>query len=419
MQQALPPHFYVSSSLLVTTAALAAFHLLGLHRDYVFLPVLGLAAVYALAHFVQQCRGRGEFSIDGSMAPGQLLRRALARYLVWLVVLYGGYQLYLAVPWYAGWEHQGTHRLFAEFLRVYLWAGLPYFALTLTFKASRREDFYDPAIRMLHVVRQIGRQLWRRLRHGDGSVPLLRVLRRPYNRKVFLNLLMRAYFLPVMVEQVAPASVGTLQTLYAGLDGGQWINWILALIAMLWLMDIFNASVAYALESRWLENRSRSIDLTIGGWLACLSCYPPLNELTGSLFAFAPFVASGQPGDLVYASLGLLMALKAAEAGLLAVHIYSDVSLGPSVANITLKKLQTRGLYGLVRHPGTVSKLALWLLQSAFYRQFWSVKLLFGYLGWGTIYVLRALTEERHLSKFAEYRAYREKVRYRFIPGLW
>lgn len=419
MQAALSPHFYVSSTLLVTAASLAVFHLLGLHQDYVFLPVLGLAAVYALAYFIRQCRRHGEFFIDGGMEPTQLLRRALARYLVWLVVLYGGYQFYLAAPWYGGWEHQSTHRLFADFLRVYLWAGLPYFALTLTFKASKREDFYDPAIRMLHVLRQIGRQLWRRLRHGDTAVPLLRVLRRPYNRKVFLNLLMRAYFLPVMVEQVAPASMNTLQNLYAGLDGGRLTAWLLAIVAMLWLMDIFNAAVAYALESRWLENRSRSIDLTVGGWLVCLSCYPPLNEATGSLFAFAPFVASGQPGDLVYADLDLLFVLKIAEAGLLAVHIYSDVSLGPSVANITLKKLQTRGMYGLVRHPGTSTKLGLWLLQSAFYRQFWTAKFLFGYLGWGTIYVLRALTEERHLSKFAEYRAYRKKVRHRFIPGIF
>jgi len=419
MKQALSPHFYVSATLLVTTASLALFHLLGAEREYVFLPVLVLALVYALAYFIRQCRSGGIYYIDGNIEPAQLLRRALARYLVWLAVLYGGYQFYLHTPWYNNWQHQTTQQLFGDFLQVYLWAGIPYFALTLTFKASRREDFYDPAIRMLHVLRQIGRQLWRRLRHGDDRTPLLRVLRRPYNRKVFLNLVMRAYFLPVMVEQVAPASVNTLQGLYASLDGSQLISWVLALVAMLWLMDILNATVAYALESRWLENRSRSIDLTVGGWLVCLSSYPPLNEATGTLFAFAPFVASGQPGDLVYADLGLLYAIKVAEALFLAVHIYTDVSLGPSVANITLKKLQTRGMYGLIRHPGVSTKLLLWLLQSAFYRRFWSVKYLFGYLGWGLIYVLRALTEERHLSKFAEYREYRNKVRYRFIPGVW
>ncbi|HEC20106.1 MAG TPA: hypothetical protein ENI97_12270, partial [Gammaproteobacteria bacterium] len=265
MKQALPPHFYVSATLLVTAGSLALSHLFDLQQSAIFLPVLALAALYALAYFIRQCRSGGIYHIDGDIEPGQLLRRAIARYVVWLVVLYGGYQFYLFTPWYNNWQHQTTQQLFGDFLHIYLWAGIPYFALTLTFKASRREDFYDPAIRMLHVLRQIGRQLWRRLRYGDDRTPLLRVLRRPYNRKVFLNLLMRAYFLPVMVEQVAPSSVNTLQTVYAGLDGDQLITWVLALIAMLWLMDILNASVAYAMESRWLENRSRSIDLTIGG----------------------------------------------------------------------------------------------------------------------------------------------------------
>ena len=41
-------------------------------------------------------------------------------------------------------------------------------------------------------------------------------------------------------------------------------------------------------------------------------------------------------------------------------------------------------------------------------------------MGWSTLYVLRALTEEDHLrSVDSEYAAYAEKVRYRFIPGVY
>jgi protein-S-isoprenylcysteine O-methyltransferase Ste14 len=58
-------------------------------------------------------------------------------------------------------------------------------------------------------------------------------------------------------------------------------------------------------------------------------------------------------------------------------------------------------------------------VQSAAYRKFWTMKFLFGYFMWGVIYVLRALTEERHLLKVTEYRAYCKKVKYRFIPGLF
>jgi len=35
------------------------------------------------------------------------------------------------------------------------------------------------------------------------------------------------------------------------------------------------------------------------------------------------------------------------------------------------------------------------------------------------IYTVRALTEERHLMKDPEYRAYCKKVKYRFIPGVF
>ena len=415
MRQALSPQLYVSANLVVTLGSLAAFAFLGLQQEYLYLPVLALSGAYALFYFIRQCRSGGSYRIDGGIDPGLLLRRAVARYLVWLVALFAGYEFYQLTPLYNSPQHAATQHLFGQFLHGYLWFGIPYFALTLTFKASRQEDFYDPAIRMLHVVKQI---LLRSLR-GQPPRAIFRVLRRPYNRKVFLNLLMRAYFIPVMVEQVAPQTVMGINSLYRELDAASFVNTIILLTTVLWLMDILNACIAYCLESRWLENRSRSIDLTLGGWIVCLSCYPPLNDVTGSLFAFAPQVDTGQTADLVVSSLGLLTAFKVLQTLLLAVHIVTDTSLGPSVANITLKKLQTQGMYGLVRHPGTATKLLLWLVTSVFYRQFWTTRLMFGYAMWALLYVLRALTEERHLKKFPEYRAYMRKVKYRFFPGLF
>ena len=47
-----------------------------------------------------------------------------------------------------------------------------------------------------------------------------------------------------------------------------------------------------------------------------------------------------------------------------------------------------------------------------------SPQLILGHLAWNVIYVLRALTEERHLRHYAEYREYMQRVKYRFIPGL-
>jgi protein-S-isoprenylcysteine O-methyltransferase Ste14 len=44
---------------------------------------------------------------------------------------------------------------------------------------------------------------------------------------------------------------------------------------------------------------------------------------------------------------------------------------------------------------------------------------LWGIVGWGTIYFLRSITEERLLSKDPDYVAYCKKVKYRFIPGVY
>lgn len=413
---ALSPRTYISTNLVITAGALYLFSLLGLHEDYFFLPVLALASGYALHYFIRQCRSpHSHFHIDQSLSVEQLFRRALARYLVWLVVLYCGYQLYLLTPPYSDASYRSTHLLFESFLHWYLWLGLPYFALTLTLKASRREDFYDPAIRFIHVIKQISLRTLR----GDSASSIFRVLRGRYNRKVFLNLLMRAYFIPVMVEQVTPTASSALSSLYQELANHNLLAMLMFATLALWLIDILNATVAYCLESRWLENRSQSIDLSLGGWAVCLSCYAPFNDITGSLFAFAPYIASNSIDDLLISDLGFFYVLKSVEILFLATHIFTDVSLGPSVANITYKKLQTRGTYSLVRHPGTATKLMFWFVQCVFYKKFWTAKYLFGYFMWGVIYVLRALTEERHLKKFSEYRDYCKKVKYRFFPGLF
>ena len=253
---------------------------------------------------------------------------------------------------------------------------------------------------------------------GASLRTTLRVFRKRYNRKVLLNLIMRAYFIPLMIMQVLTYLPFTLKLHNAVFHTHDFITTLIWLVAMLWLFDTVNAGLAYLLESRWLENRSRSIDMTILGWAVCLFSYEPLTNITGAFLPFAPLLATGDVNALIVPSNNFLIGLKITEIILLSVHIYIDVGLGPSVANITLKKLQTRGPYALVRHPGTTTKLLFWFTLSFGYSEFWTAKFIFGYLAWAALYITRALTEERHLRQYAEYREYQQKVRYRFIPGV-
>jgi protein-S-isoprenylcysteine O-methyltransferase Ste14 len=409
------PHAYVLATFFTAIFSFYLFYKFGLVEQYFFIPILILGFLYGVFNFIRQHRIKNHFKIDKNIPVIKLIKKAIARYIVWLAVIYSGQVILKSIPFYNTDDFEYLHIFYDQFIYLYLVLGIPYFLITLVMKSSRIEDFYDPAIRLIHISKQLSLRILR----GESIQSIFFVLRKKYNRKVLLTFLMRGYFIPVMVPQIYYNLSYAIELVNYNFDNHQFLSFLFFVASVFWLMDTINASLAYTLESRWIENRTRSIDLTVAGWLVCLSCYTPLNQLTGSLFPWAPSVESENPSDLVFGNLTVLYVIKVIELLVLMTHIYADVSLGPSVANISLKKLQTRGLYGIIRHPGTTLKLLFFLIQSVFYRRFWQIKYIFGYLMWGTIYILRALTEERHLSHFAEYRDYKKKVKYRFLPKLF
>lgn len=414
MIRALLPRQYFIATAVAVFSSYYLFNRFAIDPRYHLAPLALLAVLYAALNFARQLRGASDFQVHWKLNGMRLFKRALTRYLVWLALITSGFALLRVVPITSSEITTAVHGFLDDFILVYLVLGLPYFYLTLLCKASRVEDFYDPVVRLLHLFKQ---PLLRLIR-GDNLRSITRVLRNRYNRKVLLNLLMRMYFLPIMLLQLTvyfPYALNLHNDAFSGQNLLATLYWI---TAMLWLLDMTNAALAYLVESRWLENRSRSIDMSITGWAVCLICYEPFSNVTGAVFPFAPFLANGDVSALLVPSVDFLVAIKVVEILVLGLHIYVDVSLGTSVANITLKQLQTRGAYGIIRHPGTSTKLLFWFVVACGYSQFWSVKFLFGFCAWAALYIARALTEERHLSQYAEYRDYQQKVRYRFIPGV-
>jgi len=402
------PHVYALSAVLVAALSFLGFKYFGGLDDWFFLPIFALVAFWGVANIIRQKRGQSTFHLEKNIQFISLLKRALMRYLVWMVVIVVSLAFFQSHSFYQKYEKS------IEFLdmlfHLYLIAGVPYFLLTLVVKASRIEDYYDPAVRFIHIIKQVSRGVL--LRQGKP----FSVFSKPYNRKVVLNLVMRAYFIPVMVVQVYSNMDNAIRFSTNDFQNYSLMVILFWITALLWFMDALNASVAYCLESRWAENRTRSIDMTVSGWLICLCCYPPVNGVTSTFFPFGPGIV---PNNLVIDDNFIIYLVKFIEVVLLSALVYSDLSLGPSGVNITLKRLQTRGPYGVVRHPATVFKLSFWWLQTAVHARFWkSPQLLFGHIAWNVIYILRTVTEERHLRKHKEYRKYMKRVKYRFIPGL-
>lgn len=168
------------------------------------------------------------------------------------------------------------------------------------------------------------------------------------------------------------------------------------------------ALIGYSLESRWLGNKTRSVEPTALGWAAALSCYPPYNNVLGT---YLPLENGPQ-----HFGENTLLVLRALTVLLFFVYATATVAFGFKFSNLTNRGIVSRGPYRFVRHPAYLTKCTAWWLEhlptitltKAFF-----LSLLCG------VYALRAWTEERHLGRDPEYREYKKKVPWIFIPGVY
>jgi protein-S-isoprenylcysteine O-methyltransferase Ste14 len=282
-------------------------------------------------------------------------------------------------------------------------------------------------------LRRLGRpqsRAWaRRQAAQPGRLPLRTGLS-PAARQAGLVLLLKFFFAPLMINwclsHAAETSHSVLQFIH-GLESGQ-VGRVLFDSSLFWaafqlilFIDTLLFTLGYIVESPALRNRIRSVDPTFFGWFICLACYPPFNDFTGR---FLPWQSNDFPyfeNSAVHlvANISILLAM--------AIYSWASIALGFKASNLTNRGIVSHGTYARVRHPAYAAKnLAWWIgalptlglaLASGNVRAF-----LFGLLalsGWTLIYVLRALTEERHLLMGNNgYAQYMQRVRWRFIPRL-
>lgn len=246
-----------------------------------------------------------------------------------------------------------------------------------------------------------------------------------------LSVLLKGFFAPLMVVWLFDHSASLLLTGRVVLDqlndpntslrvligaDGYWF-----LFRLILFVDVFFFTLGYLIELPVLKNTIRSVDPTLLGWAVALACYPPFNGLTSSVFGwhssdFPQFI--DHPMIHMIANLSLL--------GLMAIYSWSSLALNFKASNLTHRGIVSHGPYRLIRHPAYVCKnLAWWiglgpaLIVGA--QASWTETLLIigSMLGWSTIYLMRALTEEDHLrSVDGHYADYCKKVKYRFIPYI-
>ncbi len=178
---------------------------------------------------------------------------------------------------------------------------------------------------------------------------------------------------------------------------------------LVFFVDCGWALMGYASESRWIGNKTRSVEPTAFGWAVCIFCYPPFNDVTGT---YLPLRA----GPALVTNDTTLLVFRAISVFLFAIYASATVAFGFKFSNLTNRGIVTRGPYRYVRHPAYLCKCLAWWLEHI--PNLTPAKGLFLSLLCG-VYALRAWTEERHLGRDPEYRAYKEKVRWVLLPGVY
>jgi|GEM_PF-1082845 len=331
----------------------------------------------------------------------------------------------ITIPWFIVNNHYyfqepsfNSTRLFYLYLVIlYLILGLPYIYFTLKFKGALRYEFNDYAILSMICLRAIINCLLSIIVGHKKSTGFILTNRRI--KKVFLVFLVNFFFLTLMTKFLMLEYNGFSQALNQIMANNfdsrtffsQYHTVYLMLFHLIFVIDVGLAIIGYGIASRWLNNRTKSVDMSLYGWLVVLLCYPPMNSgFTDQFIGYGRVstenIITSETGLMIIMPLILICFF---------VYVWATAALGFKFSNLTNRGIVNIGPYRYFRHPAyTCKNLAWWIDNTYVLSNIWASLAL---LTWNIIYILRGLTEEKHLQQDKIYQDYQRQVPYRFFPG--
>jgi protein-S-isoprenylcysteine O-methyltransferase Ste14 len=396
---------------------------------------------------------KGSSAYRGSQPGGKkatttktIWQRATYRWIAITTVMAALLVMYTQHPYYRNQQFTPFKTIYPPFFVVWLAVGILYVRATLQKFSGMRYTMRDSGLHLLMLAKAFQRgRFWRIAKNRRVKTTLLAIIVKGFFTPLMtgffvghLNSISKAWLnhkhlasmdfkVPNGANIFTAASmwwkhvgvrladfVPSLQDISGLVQPWHWsrgdLSWGLGLAYdMIFAVDCGWALFGYASESRWLGNKTRSVEPTAFGWAVCLACYPPFNNVLGT---YLPL----ENGPAIVTNDDWLLALRGGTVLLFSIYAAATVSFGFRFSNLTNRGIVSRGPYRFVRHPAYLTKCSAWWLEhiptltltKAFF-----LSLLCG------VYALRAWTEERHLGMDPEYRAYKQKVRWVIFPGVY
>ncbi len=194
--------------------------------------------------------------------------------------------------------------------------------------------------------------------------------------------------------------------------------------ADMWLTFMFTVTAlvfafSYLTEADFLKNRIKYADTTPLGILSCVMCFYPFTLISERLFPVN--TQELVPIDDLYLRIAIFILAILVNF----ISMFAILRLGTRAGNLTNRGIVTGFPYNIIRHPDYAMQICYIILTfvplyvSDTLNILGDIVLTVGMLLWIGVYILRAITEERNLIKDDEYKAYCQKVKYRFIPKVY
>jgi protein-S-isoprenylcysteine O-methyltransferase Ste14 len=181
----------------------------------------------------------------------------------------------------------------------------------------------------------------------------------------------------------------------------------------IFLFDLLFGALGYVFTFRLLDTHIRSAEPTVFGWVVCLMCYQPFWSVFSNYLQYEQdkfyWDNLTRSHPVVYVVWGCLILAASA------IYAYATVSFGLRFSNLTHRGIITSGPYRWTKHPAYIFKcVSFWLISIPFLSNrglgpalAQSALLILA----NAIYIARAYTEERHLSRDPVYREYQQFIR--------